>query len=453
MQTYHLFFLFAVAYPGVLANVGNIMGVKNSTGEFLLHHDPRSEMRRKVTSGEENWRIKNERDEADLKSRPNITATWGKTFLKRKAHSKQSRKNDNHSESQLQYSIPTILDKELRALPHLHDVEIDRVTFVTIRNSAEAGSLDSGYFTALIYLYGFANVPRDPTKAIEWLRETAMAGHPESQCALGLLLYHGVSGTIGIDRKSAMLWFHRAAKDSDHARGYWLIGRALYEGMTYDEVGIESLVSDDYQTPLPHSLPDFDEAAKLFEKAAEESIPEANHQIAIMFEYGLIADENDEQQSIESMMIREDAVQSIQRFPPNYKRAAEYYERAAKMNFIESAYHLGLMYAFGRGVPKNYPVATDYFRQGASRSHAPSMRYLAIFAFNGYDQPDSVSHPKLAMFWFRECIRASRGDVKRQCESELNEIEVAIESSNVFKETMMKNLTLQGEKSDLSNSF
>ena len=448
MHTY-LFFLFGVAYPRVLANVERkIVGVDNSTD---FRHNPRSERGRKVTSGEENWRMRNKGDEANyLKAKPALTSFQRETFLKRKSYGKEKRRNDD--ESQVQYSIPPILDKELRALPHLHEVEINRVTFATVRNSAEAGSLDSAYFTALIYLYGLADVPRDPLTAFGWFREAAIAGHAEAQCALGLLLYHGVPGTIGIDRKSAILWFHRAAKDSEHARGYWLIGRALYEGMTYDQVGIKSLVSHDYQTPLPYRLPDFDEAAKLFKKAAEGRIPDAIHQIGVMFEYGLIADENTEQ-SIGNRVIQEDMIQSVQRFPPSYKRAAEYYGRAAKLNFIESTYHLGLMYAFGRGVPKNYPVATDYFRQGASRNHAPSMRYLAIFAFNGHDQKSNESDPILAMFWFGECVRASRGDIKRQCEVELNEIKLTIETSRIFKERMLRNLTSLENEAGIKNTY
>ena len=411
--------------------VGAVIGEDSST-DF---HDPRSEIRQKVTSGEEHWSSISKRDKSDSKSRPTTPGSTVDPFEMN--ISEEFTQEDGSFEEYLQYKIPSNLDKELRSIMQLDD-HIDRITFATIKNSAEAGSLDSAFFTGLIFLYGFANVSKDPLKAIEWLRRGATSGHAESQCGLGLLLYYGIQGIIGIDRKTAMLWFHRAAKDSSYARGYWLLGKALYDGMKYDDVGIQSIVSKEYKYPsLLNGYPDYDEVARLFAKAAGDIVPEAFHQIGVLFEYGLI------QTDLISSITSKDIEQLHQNHPSRYTRAITYYEEAARLNFTESAYHLGLMYAYGRGVSKSYPMATNYFRCGASHGHAQSLRHLAIFAFNGYGQPHDISDPGLAIFWFKECIRVSHGEMKMLCETELNEIQFSMETSKGFKDMVRTKLALQ----------
>jgi TPR repeat protein len=78
---------------------------------------------------------------------------------------------------------------------------------------------------------------------------------------------------------------------------------------------------------MEHSGHNFDkqvEAVSLFRFGAEKNIPQAQHLLAVMYEYGL----------------------GVRK---SYADAAEYYRRAAEQGYPESQYNLGLMYAFGRG--------------------------------------------------------------------------------------------------------
>jgi TPR repeat protein len=74
------------------------------------------------------------------------------------------------------------------------------------------------------------------------------------------------------------------------------------------------------------------EAASLFRIAAEHNIPQAEHFLALMYEYG---------RGIEL----------------SFDMAAYFYRRAAEKNFLESMYNLALMYIYGRGFTQDFQRA------------------------------------------------------------------------------------------------
>lgn len=74
---------------------------------------------------------------------------------------------------------------------------------------------------------------------------------------------------------------------------------------------------------------DYFEASNYIKVAAESGIPQAEHTLGLMYEYGYGV-------------------------PYNLKQAAVYYKRATEKNYLESMYNLALMYAYGRGFPQDY---------------------------------------------------------------------------------------------------
>jgi hypothetical protein len=58
------------------------------------------------------------------------------------------------------------------------------------------------------------------------------------------------------------------------------------------------------------------------------------------------------------------------------RRAATLYCKASRLGSIEAQYRLGLLYLYGRGVPKNIDFASSLFSQAAQQGHAKALNML-----------------------------------------------------------------------------
>jgi len=201
--------------------------------------------------------------------------------------------------------------------------------------------------------------------------------------------------------------------------------RSLYEGKTYEERDLDNHVPHiGYNNETVKSGNSTHNQAKnmteitrllLFvtdtdsELVDEDPIPEAFHLLGMMCEYGLVRWEHLISYRGKSHP-KSRLFKSMMSFYPksHYEIAAELYHHAVELDYAESMYHLGLMYAYGRGVQLNYAKAVDFFRRAALEYyHAPSMRYLGIFAFKGYGTPKNEIDFVMAEYWFRHCIEWS----------------------------------------------
>ena len=346
----------------------------------------------------------------------------------------------NHSSAQQDLDDNVIQEFLPLSDPHglNQTTSIDRSTVARLHNQAQEGSVDSSYFLGLIYLYGLNNMTPDPSKAVKWFGKAASVGQAEAQCALGLILYHGL-GQVGTDKKTAMRWFYQSSVDSKNKRAYWLLGRALYEGMTLRDIGVEqtnaaSALGLDIEKHDDGIQSNFILAAHLFQKA--DGVHEAMHHLAIMYEYGLIPSDFPKDESIP----RHEHYHERPRFPPNFERAAALYRNASNLGSTESLYNLALMYTYGRGVPLNYTKAKELFRQAALKNHAPSMRYLGLMAMNGWGQTEDLSNPTEAIHWLEKCIEYKTEQVQDFCERELKELMDVVEAAEVFRTTVLQTI-------------
>ena len=62
--------------------------------------------------------------------------------------------------------------------------------------------------------------------------------------------------------------------------------------------------------------------------------------------------------------------------PDKIRRAATLYCKASKLGSTEAQYRLGLLYFYGRGVPKNIDFASSLFSQAAQQGHAKALNML-----------------------------------------------------------------------------
>lgn len=122
--------------------------------------------------------------------------------------------------------------------------------------------------------------------------------------------------------------------------------------------------------------PQFYEAYELFKFAAQHHIPQAEHFLAVMYEYGL-------------GIIKD------------FDKAKEYYNRAVEKQYTESMYHLALMYTDGRGGDIDYKHAMSLFEKCARENHAPCTYYVGVFLYYGYGlEPDYYK----ALNWFERAV-------------------------------------------------
>ena len=314
---------------------------------------------------------------------------------------------------------------------------VSRATIAQLHNQAQDGSVDSSYFLGLVYLYGLDFSRSDAVKALQWFKEAAEKGHIEAQCALGLLFYYGI-GAIGKDRKKAMRWFYQCSTiGTKFIYCHWLLGRALYEGLTFEDIGVRTkdaisalkIVPGHYEA-LGDPPSTFILAAHLFLKA--ENVNQATHHLAIMHEYGLIP--------IEFPDFDNTTCNRLSRVhPPNFERAAELYRKASRMGSLDSFYNLALMHTYGRGVALNHARAIDLFRQATMWRHAPSMQYLGRFALKGWGQPNDKPNVEDAIFWLSQCIQYTRNEAqKRMCEEDISEVELVVQEAESIHASALK---------------
>lgn len=73
--------------------------------------------------------------------------------------------------------------------------------------------------------------------------------------------------------------------------------------------------------------------------------------------------------------------------PGKIRRAATLYCKASRLGSIEAQYRLGLLYLYGRGVPKNIDFASSLFSQAAQQGHAKALNMLEAVRFRSLKLP------------------------------------------------------------------
>ena len=80
-----------------------------------------------------------------------------------------------------------------------------------------------------------------------------------------------------------------------------------------------------------------------------------------------------------------------------------------EQGLAKAQYNLGIMYYHGRGMDVNYKKAFEWYEKAAEQGHAPSQFNLGVMYYHGQavDQDDSM-----AMRWYAKA--AAQGDVDAQ---------------------------------------
>ncbi len=165
-------------------------------------------------------------------------------------------------------------------------------------------------------------------------------------------------------------------------------------------------------------VPSYLEAAVYFQKAADEGIVQAQHNLALMYEYG--------------MGIKQDL-----------SKASELYETAAEQNYVESMYNLALMYAYGRGFPQDYQRARSLFDAGARMNHAPSMYYIGIYKMYGYGC--NINYDQ-AINWFERAASLDDYRISNEAAKAAKELKGMVEAARDQNERFLDKLQSMAER-------
>jgi TPR repeat protein len=136
---------------------------------------------------------------------------------------------------------------------------------------------------------------RDTNTAMDYFRKSADLGYPPAQISLGY--YYEVGGLIAADPAQAVEWYKKAAKQDDRV-GDWVLGRMYFsgEGTPRDLAQAQTVLqrSANQGDPFGQHLlglvlverGQFAPAAKMFEKAANQGLPQAQQQLAMLYRDG-----------------------------------------------------------------------------------------------------------------------------------------------------------------------
>ncbi|HEY0219432.1 MAG TPA: hypothetical protein VGC26_06670 [Afipia sp.] len=92
---------------------------------------------------------------------------------------------------------------------------------------------------------------------------------------------------------------------------------------------------------------------------------------------------------------------------PNFDEAAKWYDRAAKADIVPAIFRLGTLYEKGLGVAKDADTAGRYYRQAAERGNAKAMHNLAVLEADGGGKTPNYRN---ASEWFRKAAERGIAD-------------------------------------------
>lgn len=103
----------------------------------------------------------------------------------------------------------------------------------------------------------------------------------------------------------------------------------------------------------------------------------------------------DEPPALRRFMEQANALESAVDTDDGAWRAAVLYCEASRLGSIEGQYRLGMLYAFGKGVPENRPLAAALFSQAASQGHAQAGKMLDSIQMSSAELPACVTQAQL----------------------------------------------------------
>jgi len=334
--------------------------------------------------------------------------------------------------------------------------------------AAKQNHIRALYQLGVIYLYG-EGVRPNYELAGEYLKKSALKNHLESQYELGK--YYLISNPSHPNYEKALEWLRKAA-DRDHIRAIYEVGKLTYEGhgVTADPVtGIRLLTqaansgyqdaikylsnvdkkqaitvqtgqdiakqstngssvngktlafsdsdtsstSENYRLGLSYLTGDGNKkdprkAAEYFEKAANSNHPNAQYQLAKLYQQGIGVQQN-EIMYVKWLNKASDAgVQSARRDLEAYELGKKL-DRASNKSDPASDYSMAMQYYNGSGLTKDPVKASKLLLKAADQNYSQAQYQLGVMYQKGvvFDQDDLKARQ-----WYQKAADNGMSDAK-----------------------------------------
>ena len=305
--------------------------------------------------------------------------------------------------------------------------------FEEVKRGAEANDAAAQNSFGFLYDNG-RGVPKDDAEAIKWYRKAAEQGNAAGQCNLGAMYENG-RGVVKDDAE-AVKWY-RLSADQGVAVAQYSLGMmyANGQGVTKDDAeavrwyrkaadqGVsvaQALLGSMYITGRG-VLNDDAEAVKWYRKAAEQGLRSAQTTLGLLYEKGRGVTKDDAEAmkwyrkaanqgdaTAKSNLARLEAAGSTPQardwskmttdqvrvladngeveaqralgnrlYQTDSAGAMRWYRKAAEQGDARAQSNLGLMYANGVGIPKDYVEAARWYRKAADQGDETAKRNLA----------------------------------------------------------------------------
>ncbi len=254
--------------------------------------------------------------------------------------------------------------------------------------AAQGGDADSQFALGKIYQAGSDGVTASLPQAMSWYFKAACQNHVAAQLHLGLLLLDHVEKAGGRrNPKQAFAWLTKAAQ-AGNATAQYRLAMLLLDGDGVDKnarAGIEQLeyaaLADhaDAQFALGYRLimgqdigQDVGRGHQCLLAAVQQDHGDAMYHLGKLLEHGAGFD------------------------APDVPLAARMYTRAvAKHSHLAAAHDLAILYATGRGVERDMPLAKELLEYAISAGDDKSMYDLGLLLM----QPGPLQDLAAAVMW------------------------------------------------------
>lgn len=286
-----------------------------------------------------------------------------------------------------------------------------------LRASASHGNPKAQYALGVLYESG-QGLKKNSRHAFQWYSKAADQGLPEAQTALGR--FYADSGGGMHDDREAVQWYHLAAEQNYPEAQYHLaeiysLGRGLSK---------KDFMQAEYwygrAAELGHGLSAWALAAHYLDRhpkqalhwlqlAAEQGVKEAQRSLAHCYSVGKGVTKNQgmAMQWYTAAAKRGDpiALWQIGRHfaeQQDFVKARDCYRKAGEYGLAAAQSALGLLYADGLGVEKNYRLAAACFNKAAEQEDAEALHNLALLYLKGEGVRRNIQK---AMLFFERAAR------------------------------------------------
>lgn len=184
----------------------------------------------------------------------------------------------------------------------------------------------------------------------------------------------------------------REAAEQEDGKALYMLGK--YYGGGYGIVPIDSKkAAECYKKSFEagYAVAGYDYASRMPDSSEEKNktIEEVKNEISVLADKGDFLAEN-----VKGLMY-----DSGVGFPSSQTEAAKWYQRAAEQGYARGQCNLGFMYEYGQGVEQSYEKAVEWYRKAAEQGNARGQCHLGVMY--EYGQGVEQSYEK-AVEWYRK---------------------------------------------------